>query len=60
MTAGAAPPFRADRIGSLRRPAELEEAHAHFERVETSAEALAEGEDRPIRTAVAKRRHPLS
>jgi len=25
MTAGAAPPFRADRIGSLRRPAELED-----------------------------------
>jgi methionine synthase II (cobalamin-independent) len=50
----ARPPFRADQVGSLLRPAALKEARARVERGETSAEALRELEDRLIRDVVAK------
>ncbi len=48
------PPFRADQVGSLLRPAELAEARAKFKRKEIDAAALREAEDRAIRAAVAK------
>jgi 5-methyltetrahydropteroyltriglutamate--homocysteine methyltransferase len=48
------PPFRADQVGSLLRPAELKDARAQVERRELSAEALREIEDRCIRDVVAK------
>jgi 5-methyltetrahydropteroyltriglutamate--homocysteine methyltransferase len=51
---GARPPFRADQVGSLLRPAELKEARARVERGELSPEALREVEDRLIRKVVAK------
>jgi 5-methyltetrahydropteroyltriglutamate--homocysteine methyltransferase len=46
------PPFRADQVGSLLRPAELKEARARVERGELSAEALRAIEDRCIARAV--------
>ena len=48
------PPFRADQVGSLLRPAELAEARAKFKRKEIDAAARREAEDRAIRAAVAK------
>ena len=42
------PPFRADHVGSLLRPAALKQARARHERGELSAEALKEVEDREI------------
>lgn len=48
------PPFRADQVGSLLRPADLAEARAKFKRKEIDASALREAEDRAIRTAIAK------
>jgi len=54
MTAVARPPFRADQVGSLLRPAEIKEARARVERGEMSAEALREIEDRCISQAVAR------
>ena len=48
------PPYRADQVGSLLRPAELREARAKAKRGELPAAALAEIEDRSIREAVAK------
>ena len=51
---GRRPPFRADQVGSLLRPAELKDARARVERGELSAEALREIEDRLIRAAVTK------
>jgi len=52
MTAVARPPFRADQVGSLLRPAEIKEARAKVERGEMSAESLREIEDRCVRRAV--------
>ena len=54
MTQRTAPPFRADHVGSLLRPAELHEARAKAKRGEMSAEALRALQDRHIREAVAK------
>jgi len=48
------PPFRADQVGSLLRPAELKEARARVERGAMSADDLHAIEDRLIREAVAK------
>ena len=48
------PPFRADQVGSLLRPAELHAARASAKRGELDAQGLREIEDREIRAAVAK------
>jgi methionine synthase II (cobalamin-independent) len=48
------PPFRADQVGSLLRPAEIREARARVERGEMRAEELGAIEDRCIRAAVAR------
>src|SRR5258708_14823015 len=50
----AAPPFRADHVGSLLRPAELHEARAKAKRGEIGAEQLRALQDKHIREAVAK------
>jgi len=50
----ATPPFRADQVGSLLRPAELREARAKAKAGAISAGQLQEVEDRCIRAAVAK------
>ena len=42
------PPFRADHVGSLLRPAALKEARGRRERDEISAEALSAAEDTAI------------
>jgi 5-methyltetrahydropteroyltriglutamate--homocysteine methyltransferase len=47
-----APPFRADHVGSLLRPAALKEARAKRERNAITAEALRATEDREIEKAV--------
>ena len=54
MTQRKTPPFRADHVGSLLRPAELHEARAKAKRGEMSAEALRALQDKHIREAVAK------
>src|SRR6266516_1234910 len=54
MTVRAAPPFRADQVGSLLRPPEIKEARTRLERGEIGAEALRAVEDRCIRDAVAR------
>ena len=46
------PPFRADHVGSLLRPAALKEARAKRDRNEISADALRAVEDREIEKAV--------
>jgi 5-methyltetrahydropteroyltriglutamate--homocysteine methyltransferase len=48
------PPFRADHVGSLLRPAALKEARAKRERNEITAEQLKAVEDREIETVVKK------
>ena len=48
----ARPPFRADHVGSLLRPAEVKEARAGRERGEVTAAQLREVEDRAIERAV--------
>jgi 5-methyltetrahydropteroyltriglutamate--homocysteine methyltransferase len=48
------PPFRADQVGSLLRPAELARARAAYKDRQLSAEALKGVEDRSIRAAVAR------
>src|SRR5271169_3111259 len=48
------PPFRADHVGSLLRPAALKEARSKRERNEISAEALRAVEDREIERAIRK------
>src|SRR5713101_864513 len=48
------PPFRADHVGSLLRPAALKEARAKRERGEIGAEQLKAIEDREIETAIKK------
>src|SRR5438552_18152807 len=54
MSARVTPPFRADQVGSLLRPAEIKKARAEIERGEMSADKLREIEDRCIREAVAR------
>src|SRR5438105_2423839 len=49
----AKPPFRADHVGSLLRPAALREARAKAEKGEISTAALKDVEDAAIRDAVA-------
>jgi 5-methyltetrahydropteroyltriglutamate--homocysteine methyltransferase len=49
-----APPFRADHVGSLLRPAALKEARAKRERQEITADALRAIEDREIESAIRK------
>lgn len=48
------PPFRADHVGSLLRPAALKDARAKREAGEITAEALREIEDREIKWVIAK------
>lgn len=48
------PPFRADQVGSLLRPAPLAEARTNFKRGEIDAAALRAAEDDAIRAAVAR------
>jgi len=48
------PPFRADQVGSLLRPAALAEMRARWRRGEVGVEALRAAEDAAIRDAVAK------
>jgi 5-methyltetrahydropteroyltriglutamate--homocysteine methyltransferase len=52
LSARTKPPFRADHVGSLLRPAALKDARASRARGETSAEALKEVEDREIEKAI--------
>jgi len=49
-----APPFRADHVGSLLRPAALKEARSKRERNEISADALRAIEDREIERVIKK------
>jgi len=48
------PPFRADHVGSLLRPAALKEAREKFSRDEITAQALKEVEDREIEGLIRK------
>jgi 5-methyltetrahydropteroyltriglutamate--homocysteine methyltransferase len=48
------PPFRADHVGSLLRPAALKDARARRERGEITAQALGEIEDREIEALIAR------
>src|SRR6201996_6493630 len=50
----ATPPYRADHVGSLLRPAALKEARAKRERNEISADALRAVEDREIQRVIKK------
>ena len=50
----SAPPFRADHVGSLLRPAALKEARARRERVEISADELTAAEDAAIEQIIAR------
>ncbi len=54
MRSMTTPPFRADQVGSLLRPAELREARAAAKKGEIGRTALREVEDRCIRDVVAK------
>jgi len=54
MSARTAPPFRADHVGSLLRPAALKDARARHAKGEISVEALREIEDREIEKIVKK------
>ena len=58
MTLRNLPPFRADHVGSLLRPAPLKQARAQRERGEISAEQLIAVEDREI-AAVIKRQEDI-
>src|ERR1700692_4092588 len=48
------PPFRADHVGSLLRPAALKDARVQHERGEIGADALAAIEDREIAAVIGK------
>jgi 5-methyltetrahydropteroyltriglutamate--homocysteine methyltransferase len=48
------PPFRADHVGSLLRPAALKQARARREKGEITADALKEIEDREIEKVIAR------
>ncbi|HEU4659065.1 MAG TPA: 5-methyltetrahydropteroyltriglutamate--homocysteine S-methyltransferase [Pseudolabrys sp.] len=54
MTLRSTPPFRADHVGSLLRPAALKQARAQRARGELSADALREIEDREIERIIKK------
>ena len=54
MAQRTTPPFRADHVGSLLRPASLKEARARLAKGEISAEQLRAVEDREIETAIKK------
>ena len=54
MTALQRPPFRADHVGSLLRPAPLKQARAQFARGAIDSAALAAAEDREIGRVVAR------
>ncbi len=54
MTARAKPPFRADHVGSLLRPAALKEARAKHAKGEITAAQLKEVEDREIEKIIKK------
>ncbi|MBX6329042.1 MAG: 5-methyltetrahydropteroyltriglutamate--homocysteine S-methyltransferase [Pseudolabrys sp.] len=54
MTRRTKPPFRADHVGSLLRPAELKEARAKHARGEIDAAALREIENRSIERVIRK------
>jgi 5-methyltetrahydropteroyltriglutamate--homocysteine methyltransferase len=54
MSARTTPPFRADHVGSLLRPAALKEARAKFAKGDIDAAALKDIEDREIERVVAK------
>ena len=54
MTQRSSPPFRADHVGSLLRPATLKAAREQRARNEITAEALRAIEDREIETAINK------
>jgi len=54
MTESVRPPFRADQVGSLLRPAEVQQARAKVEHGEMTAEVPRGIEDRHIRNAVAR------
>ena len=54
MAQRTAPPFRADHVGSLLRPAALKEARARHARGEIDAAALKDVEDREIEKVVKK------
>jgi 5-methyltetrahydropteroyltriglutamate--homocysteine methyltransferase len=54
MSERTKPPFRADHVGSLLRPAALKEARARRERNEISADDLRAVEDREIEAAIKK------
>ena len=54
MTQRTTPPFRADHVGSLLRPAALKEARAKREKSEITAAQLKEVEDREIEKIVKK------
>ena len=54
MTQRTTPPFRADMVGSLLRPAPLKEARAKYAKGEIDAAALKEVEDREIEKIIKK------
>ncbi len=54
MTQRTKPPFRADHVGSLLRPAALKDARAQFAKGEIDAAALKAVEDREIERAIKK------
>ncbi|MEJ2434649.1 MAG: 5-methyltetrahydropteroyltriglutamate--homocysteine S-methyltransferase, partial [Pseudolabrys sp.] len=54
MSLRTTPPFRADHVGSLLRPAALKEARAKFAKGEIDAAALKEVEDREIERVIKK------
>ena len=54
MTQRTSPPFRADHVGSLLRPAALKDARAKHEKGEIDAAALKAAEDREIEKIIGK------
>src|SRR4051812_6531673 len=54
MTARTKPPFRADQVGSLLRPAALKQARERFAKREIDAAALKAVEDREIERVIKK------
>src|SRR5471032_2359414 len=54
MTQRTTPPFRADMVGSLLRPAPLKEARAKFAKGEIKADAFRAVEDREIEKIIKK------
>jgi 5-methyltetrahydropteroyltriglutamate--homocysteine methyltransferase len=53
MSENTLPPFRADHVGSLLRPAALTQARADFKAGTIDADALRAAEDEAIRRAIA-------